>query len=198
MIIFEYIRINYCQTKLRAYCLFKKQFMHPQNYILMCRRSITANFSRLRLSAHSLMIEKGRHFRNNIPIENRLCTLCNLNETENEAHFMLWSRIYLFIDPCLDVLTTLILGRRCFLISDIYADFDNLDDNDKFILLMGVKDYNCILPIINFIYKEALANKHWIEIVKKSGPVGELNPGPLDVWSRTLPLRHMGSQRSHG
>ena len=44
--------------------------------------------------------------------------------------------------------------------------------------------------------------KHWltntlrIEIVKKSGPVGELNPGPLDVRSRTLPLRHTGSQRS--
>ena len=36
-------------------------------------------------------------------------------------------------------------------IRDIYADFDNLDDNDKFILLMEVKDYNCILPIINFV-----------------------------------------------
>ena len=40
-------------------------------------------------------------------------------------------------------------------ISDIYADFDNLDDNDndKFVLLMGVKDYDydCILPIINLV-----------------------------------------------
>ena len=36
-------------------------------------------------------------------------------------------------------------------ISDIYADFYNLDDNDKFILLMGVKDYDYILPITNFV-----------------------------------------------
>ena len=32
--------------------------------------------------------------------------------------------------------------------SDIYADFDNLDDNDKFVPLMGVKEYDCILLII--------------------------------------------------
>ena len=36
-------------------------------------------------------------------------------------------------------------------ISDIYADFDNLDDNDKFVLLMGVKECDCTLPIINFV-----------------------------------------------
>ena len=86
------------------------------------------------------MIEKGHHFLKKIPIENRLSTLCNLNETEDEAHFMLRctnysnSREKMFSD-----------------ISDIYADFDNLYDNDKFVLLMGVKDYDCILPIINFV-----------------------------------------------
>ena len=52
-----------------------------------------------------LLIEKGLHSRKKIPIENRLCTLCNLNETEDEAHFMLRY-----------VLTTLIVERRCFLI----------------------------------------------------------------------------------
>ena len=46
--------------------------------------------------------------------------------------------------------------------------------------------------------KHRPTNTHWIEIVKKSGPVGELNPGLLDVRSRTLPLSHTGSQRSKG
>ena len=50
---------------------------------------------------------------------------------------------------------------------------------------------------LKFTMKHWLANTHWIEKVKKSGPVGELNPGPLDVRSRTLPLRHTGSQWSH-
>ena len=103
----------------------------------MFKRSITANFSRLRVNAHSLMIEKGRHFRKKIPIENRLCTLYNLNETEDEAHFMLRCTNY-----------SNIREKMFSDISDIYADFDNLDDNDKFVLLMGVKDYDCILPII--------------------------------------------------
>ena len=40
-----------------------------------------------------------------------------------------------------------------------------------------------------FMKKHWLTNTHWIEIVKKSGPVEELNPGPLDLWSRALPLR---------
>ena len=134
-------QINCCQAKLRTYCLFKKEFA-PENYILMFKRSITANFSRLRVSAHSLMIEKGRHFWKKIPIENRLCTLCNLNETEDEAHFMLRCTNY-----------SNIREKMFSDISDIYADFDNLDDNDKFVLLiiMGVKDYDCILPIINFV-----------------------------------------------
>ena len=46
--------------------------------------------------------------------------------------------------------------------------------------------------------KQWLTNTHCIEIVKKSGPGGELNPRPLDVRSRTLPLSHTGSQRSQG
>ena len=86
------------------------------------------------------MIEKGRHFRNKIPIENRLCTICNLNETEDEAHFMLRCTHY-----------SNFREKMFSNINDIYADFDNLDDNDKFILLMGVKDYDCILSIINFV-----------------------------------------------
>ena len=49
-----------------------------------------------------------------------------------------------------------------------------------------------------WIYDEArLADTQWTEIVKKSGPVGELNLGPLvDVRSRTLPLHHTDSQLS--
>ena len=86
------------------------------------------------------MIEKGRHFKNKIPVENRLCTLCNLNEIEDEAHFMLKCSHY-----------TEVRENMFATISDVYDNFDNLSDNDKFILLMGVKDYDCILPIIRFV-----------------------------------------------
>ena len=54
------------------------------------------------------------------------------------------------------------------------------------------------IKIIEFMKKHWPTSTHWIEIVKNSGSVGELNPGPLDFRSRTLPLRNMGSQRSQG
>ena len=47
-------------------------------------------------------------------------------------------------------------------ISDIYADFDDLDDNDKFTLLMGVKDYDFILPIINLVTLPSSNVQMWI------------------------------------
>ena len=52
--------INNYQSKLRSYCTFKKSF-NLENYILMFSRNIRSSFSKLRISAHSLMIEKGRH-----------------------------------------------------------------------------------------------------------------------------------------
>ena len=60
---------------------------------------------------------------------------------------------------------------------------------------MYVFTFYAILKI-KFMMKHWLTNTRWIEIQKKSGPVRELNPGPLDVRSRTLPQRHTGSQQS--
>ena len=42
---------------------------------------------RLRISAHSIDMETGRH--QNIPMENRICTNCRMNVLENEYHFLL-------------------------------------------------------------------------------------------------------------
>ena len=40
---------------------------------------------KLRISAHQLLIETGRH--RNIPRDERICELCDKNELENEFHF---------------------------------------------------------------------------------------------------------------
>ncbi|CAJ0934399.1 unnamed protein product [Ranitomeya imitator] len=45
--------------------------------------------SRYRLSAHSLLIESGRHRQNYKPRENRLCQQCPQEAVEDEAHFLL-------------------------------------------------------------------------------------------------------------
>ena len=48
-------------------------------------RKYKIDLCRFRISAHSLIIETGRH--QNIPSENRLCTNCRI--VENEYHFFL-------------------------------------------------------------------------------------------------------------
>ena len=42
---------------------------------------------KLRISSHKLRIETGRY--DNIPRDERLCSLCNCNKIEDETHFSL-------------------------------------------------------------------------------------------------------------
>ena len=55
----------------------------------MFSRQYRSVFTKLRISAHPLMIEKGRHLTPKIPVDQRIGTLCSLNEVEDELHFML-------------------------------------------------------------------------------------------------------------
>ena len=43
--------------------------------------------TKLRISSHRLPVESGRY--NNIPIDERTCKLCNLNEVGNEQHYLM-------------------------------------------------------------------------------------------------------------
>ena len=49
-------------------------------------RDIRISFTQLRVSAHDLSIEKGRH--KNIKLENRTCKNCQSLEIEDEFHFL--------------------------------------------------------------------------------------------------------------
>ena len=49
--------------------------------------NITRELTKLKLSSHSLLIEKGRYFRPKIKEENRLCSQCN--QIEDEQHFLI-------------------------------------------------------------------------------------------------------------
>lgn len=136
---FWYYHINNFQAKLRTYCIFKNNFGIEQ-YILSFRRSFRANFSRLRISAHHLMIEKGRYLK--MPLEKRICKLCNLNEIEDETHFMIKCTYYSVLrDKMLSDLSDNLLA----------FDFENLPDRNKFKILMSVKDYDCVIPVLHFV-----------------------------------------------
>ena len=50
--------------------------------------------ARLRMSAHRLAIETGRHLRPKICKEERICKNCDLEEVEDESHFLLKCPLY--------------------------------------------------------------------------------------------------------
>ena len=52
---------------------------------LLCNAKHRNALAKNRLSSHSLAIQIGRH--NGIPRENRKCTLCNINDIEDEYHY---------------------------------------------------------------------------------------------------------------
>ena len=70
--------------KLCFYYSFKTNFQ-LENYLTMVKNiDQRKTLTRFRVSNHNLMIEHGRY--QNIPRDERLCTVCDKNEIENEDH----------------------------------------------------------------------------------------------------------------
>ena len=67
--------------------------LHTANYLkfnLPIKYQIA--LSKLRSSVHKLKVETGRH--KDIAYENRLCTLCDYNQVEDEFHFVMICPVY--------------------------------------------------------------------------------------------------------
>jgi len=77
-------------SKLRTYSLFKQE-VRREPYLSSVRNvKDRISMTKLRLSNHELMIEKGRHLK--LTISERKCPFCNL--VEDEAHFLIDCNIY--------------------------------------------------------------------------------------------------------
>jgi hypothetical protein len=73
--------------RLVTYSLYKHEFECEKYLKCILPIKYKIALSRFRLSSHDLAIETGRH--RNIPVENRICTSCQMNLIENEYHFLL-------------------------------------------------------------------------------------------------------------
>jgi hypothetical protein len=124
--------------KLRTYCTFKTTFEH-ENYVLFLKKATRSAFCKLRISAHKLMIETGRYAVPKISPENRLCQVCDLNEVEDEFHFVM--RCKLFNHLRVKLFSEL---------SDIF-NITNVSDNDIFIMIINARDYDVVKCVKDFI-----------------------------------------------
>ena len=72
---------------LQSYCLFKHDFKLESYLTDITENKYKIALARFRTSSHSLMFEKGRY--DDSPRQQRLCKSCNMNQIENEYHFLL-------------------------------------------------------------------------------------------------------------
>ena len=77
-------------NKLRYYRLLKQPLHNMEKYLTVIKDPMLRQaMTRLRISNHTLLIESGRHTHPPTPPEERLCTLCNLKDVEDEPHFLI-------------------------------------------------------------------------------------------------------------
>ena len=123
--------------KLRTFITFKQQYtLEP--YISIIRDvKKRSTISKLRISAHNLQIEKGRH--SNIPVDKRICKQCK-TAIEDEAHFLISCPKY--------------QAARQTLFSHVHTicpNYTSLNDKDKFIWIMSAENKSIIKHLVNFI-----------------------------------------------
>ena len=135
-------RKNGQHNKLRTYRTFKQSFVR-EPYLAITRPQIRRSVAQLRVSAHKLEIERGRHvpFSHRLPPEQRTCKYCTSNAMEDEIHFLITCPFY--------------HNLRAHLFNAIikyFPSFSNLTTEHKFIWLMSNEDEYVISVCSQFIY----------------------------------------------
>ena len=119
-------------NKLRTYRKFKYDFKSEEYLVNFKNRKNRFIFSRLRCSAHRLLIETGRYSRPKIPVEERICTKCDLKQVEDEYHLIRICKLYERIRTDLDIN-----------ISEIEETYVHMSDSQKFVYLMSADAKIC-------------------------------------------------------
>ena len=142
------------KPKLRTYVTYKTEF-GLQSYISSNmnrhRRSLMAQF---RLSILPITVETGR-FRN-IPLQDRKYTICDLNEVENEKHFLCICPVYN------DIKSTLYTKANT-----INSEFSTLNMSERFISWWNMYGGTCPFLFLLLGISESLyfTNNTGLEII---------------------------------
>ena len=133
-------RSNY-DRKLDTYFTFKQEFK-TEPYLKLEKFHLRKAICKLRISAHSLMIEAGRYTKSKrLSCSERLCKHCNLNCIENEFHFITQCSFY--------------DSERTDLYNQIQFknnNFISLCDNDKAIWLLLQEDEDILFAFGTYIH----------------------------------------------
>ena len=129
-------------NKLRNYRTYKNKFIKEEYLNTIQLKEHRGSIARLRLSCHKLHIETGRFAKKEsklLPSE-RLCKLCNINECEDEFHFVIKCNLYSEKRNVLMVK-----------LKELYPHVNTLVDTELFIWLMANLDSKVISLLSKYI-----------------------------------------------
>ena len=125
-------------SKLRTYALVKIYFC-VEPYILHTRGNhLITSMARYRMSSHDLNIERGRYNNPITPINQRICTRCELNEIDDEIHLLLHCNA--------------INNERKILFNSVNATINIQPTNEMFLQIMTSRDITVVKSLAHFIY----------------------------------------------
>jgi sorting nexin-29 len=137
-------------NKLRTYRLFKNCFGR-ESYLDLTNTVLRCSLSKFRLSAHKLKIETGRYNSKNAYTkpEDRLCTICDLGECENEKHFLLTCPAYK--DERKEVFKFISISNKW---------FTGYSDDEKLVWILSNEDPQIMQKVAKFIYENMKVRDH--------------------------------------
>ena len=133
--------------RLISYSLFKHEFTSETYIDTVNENKYRYCLSRFRISSHNLAIETGRY--DNTPRENRKCSKCQMNQIENEYHFLLVCPAYRE------------LRKKYF--KKYYCSWPTIN---KFTSLMSNKSKSTLINISNFLIMMQKKSEHIIILIK--------------------------------
>ena len=132
---------NSDECKLRTYVKFKKQLKFEHYLDAVKNFQIRKNITRLRISAHNLYIETGRHKRPyKTPVNQRTCITCN--SIDDELHFMLDCDQF-------KVPRNIMLNK----LEEIFIDVKKYSKTQLFGFIMGLQDSELTKIVEKYIVK---------------------------------------------
>jgi len=125
---------------LRTYIRIKHSFKQ-ENYLKVIKdKKYRIALTRFRTSSHTLEIERGRHDRPKKPVQARLCSTCSI--VEDEQHLL-----------CECKINCDLRAHMYSKIGEIYLDFFNLNNDEKFVFLMKTNDHRIMNWLGKFVYR---------------------------------------------
>ena len=105
------------EGKLRTFRTFKQNYCMVGYLLVLPNLKHMSTIARFRMSSYTLTIETGSHDKSKIVKEERKCRYCNLDDVEDEEHFLL--KCPLYNEECLSLFNSVMLNVSALSLWDI-------------------------------------------------------------------------------